>query len=247
MVGRLDLVLAELMHVAQERGRDRKVPASLLLSWGKLMKTRMMLLAPLLLLGCARSDPPRAAVVVSAATPDTAHPWRKPGDKVDSILPMREYLRRFRIGLAETAGLTGGESNRVALARKFLAEVGSRDTSGMDGLLISRAEFGWVVFPEHRYFSPPYELDPDILWLQLVAETAKGRERVLQRYGGRELAFRSLTCQRDTLQVRSETIRIWSPCRVVFRAGDSTETHRLFGSIVERDGRVKLLSIANDF
>jgi hypothetical protein len=183
----------------------------------------------------------------TAAVPDTAHPWRKPGDKVDSILPMAEYLRRFREGLIEPKQLTGGEPTREALARKFLAAVSAQDTTALGHLLISRAEFAWLVFPDHMYARPPYELDPAIFWLQIQAGSQKGLTRLLKRLGGQPLTLLLMHCQRDTLQLKAGPARLWSDCRMRYRHGAEQETHRLFGSIVERDGRFKLFSLANDF
>jgi len=207
---------------------------------------RLLLIAGLAA-ACVRSEPDPSGAPVATAAADTARPWRQPGDKIDSILPMPEYLRRFRVGLTEPGEFSGGETSRDALARRFLSAVSARDTATLASLVISRAEFAWLVFPHHIYASPPYELDPEIFWMQLTAGSAKGAHRTLDRLGGKPLAFQALTCQRDTLQIRNGPVRVWSSCGVRYREGDSVLTRRLFGAIVERDGRVKLLSFANDF
>ena len=195
---------------------------------------------------CSRADAGRTGTL-AVHPADTAHPWRKPGDKIDSILPMPEYLRRFRQGLSEPAGLTGGATSRNELARRFLAAVTARDTAAFAALVVNRAEFAWLVFPQHRYHNPPYELDPEVFWLQVTAGSAKGLHRTLERYSGARLAMINIDCERDTLQLTSGPARLWSSCAVRYHVGDSTETRKLFGSIVERDGRMKLLSFANDF
>ncbi len=159
---------------------------------------------------------------------------------------MAESLRRFRAGLSEPERLEGGAISREALARDFLSAVASQDTVALAGLRVSRAEFAWLVFPQHIYSQPPNELDPAIFWLQLSAEGDKGLQRTLQRFGAHTLGFRGLQCQRDTVQVRPGRAAIWSSCKVRYRDGTKVETRRLFGSIVERDGRAKLLSLAND-
>lgn len=174
-------------------------------------------------------------------------PWRKPGDKIDSILPMPEYLRRFREGLTEPAEFRGGATSRDALARRFLSAVSARDSGAFAALVISRAEFAWLVFPHHVYATPPYELDPGIFWMQLTAGSAKGLGRTLERLGGKALAFQALHCQQDTVQVNGGPVRVWSSCGIRYREGDRLLTRRLFGSIIEREGRFKLLSYANDF
>jgi hypothetical protein len=178
---------------------------------------------------------------------DAAHPWRQPGDKIDSILPMPVYLERFRDGLKQPTGLTGGPAGRRALATAFLAGVSSSDTASLRGLLLSRAEFAWRFFPEHRYSRPPYELDPEVFWLQLRNESVKGLGRVLQRYGGHPLVLKDLECVRDTVQLVEGTGALWSNCILRFADGGREEKRRLFGSIFEDDGRARLVSFANEF
>lgn len=197
-----------------------------------------------LLAGC---NPSRAEPVHQMASSDPARPWGKPGDKIDSILPMPEYFRRFRVGLVEPRQFAGGEPGREALARRFLQAVSSQDTAEFGRLLVSQAEFAWLFFPHHRYAGPPYELDPAIFWLQLRNESAKGLHRVLARYGGTPLRFLGMSCGVDSLQMVGGPARVWSPCRIRYRTDDSLLSRRLFGSIVVRDGRAKLLSYANDF
>jgi len=199
----------------------------------------------LVLAACSRADAGRSGTPIAGAAVDTAHPWRKAGDKIDSILPMPEYLRRFRNGLTEPARLTGGAASQHELARRFLAAVSARDTAAFAALAVSRAEFAWLVFPEHIYAKSPYELDPAIFWMQLTSGSAKGLGRTLERYGGARLTMAGVGCQRDTMQIGSGPVRIWSECELRYWAGDSGLTGRLFGSIVERDGRLKLLNFAN--
>ncbi len=207
---------------------------------------RLLLLAGLTA-ACARTESDQGGALARTASGDTARPWRKTGDVIDSILPMPEYLRRFRQGLVEPARLMGGAASQDELARQFLAAVSARDTAAFAALAVSRAEFAWLVFPHHRYHNPPYELDPEIFWMQLTAGSSTGLHRTLERYGGARLALVSLGCGRDTLQITSGPLTVWSNCNMRYRAGDSVDGRRLFGSIVERDGRMKLLSFANDF
>ena len=182
---------------------------------------------------------------------DSARPWRKPGDKIDSILPMPEYLRRFREGLVEPARFADGADSGESLTQEFLAGVSRGDTAALGRLVVTRAEFAWLVFPEHRYAVPPYELDPAVFWMQLQAGSQTGFHRLLKYYGGKPLSFLGLRCERDTLQIIGPQPVIWTPCQVRYRVsydtGDSTFTKRLFGSIVIRDGRAKFLTYSNDF
>ena len=201
---------------------------------------RLMLFSGLcLLLACSDASDTMAV--------DNAAPWRQPGDVIDSILPMAEHERRFREGLSEVDALQGGAANREELARRFLAAVAARDTAALQSMLVNRAEFAWLVFPSHVYREPPYQLDPALFWMQLGAESAKGMGRVLERHGGQAIAFHSLECQRDTLQLTDQGLQFWGPCRFRYTANDSTLTRKLFGTVLECDGQAKVLSYSNDF
>ena len=190
--------------------------------------------------------------IVGCSSPEVAafdaeRPWRQPGDVIDSILPMAEHERRFREGLTEVASLSGGEPSRDALAQRFFEALEQRDSLTLHGLLVNRAEFAWLVFPNHLYRQAPYELDPGTLWMQLQQGSAKGLARALERHGGQQLTLQDMGCQQDTLQLVSGSMSMWGKCQLRYQEGDSTLTRRLFGSMVEQDGVVKFLSYANDF
>ena len=190
-------------------------------------------------------NPTAAERKSEAAGLDSARPWRQPGDRIDSILPMPEYLRRFREGLREPESLQGGARTRVELARRFLAAVAAEDSAALRELLITPAEFAWLIFPLHIYSRPPYELDPALFWLQLGAESNKGLSKTLARYGSRNLRYLAMDCRADSTQLQPGPARLWSRCLVTFEDDSVKLTQRMFGSIVERDGRAKLLSFAS--
>jgi hypothetical protein len=207
-----------------------------------MMMSRYALVLGLLLIGCADAGQ-------TADTPvDPERPWRQAGDAIDSIFPMEVMLARFRASVPAVTRLEGGATDREALARTFLSAVAAGDSTTLTGLLVTRAEYAWLIVPAHLYARPPYELDPAIHWLQVQASSAKGLARVLERYGNRALAFQALACDPDTLQFAGSTsIRASAPCTVTYRGNDSTLTRRLFGTIIERDGVAKFLGYANEF
>lgn len=208
---------------------------------GLMMSRYAGLLLGLLLVACADSGKQAEAPF------DPERPWRQEGDAIDSVFPMEVMLARFRESVPAVTRLTGGTANREALARTFLAAVAAGDSTTLTGLLVTRAEYAWLIYPEHLYAKPPYDLDPAIHWLQVQASSSKGLARVMERYGKRPLEFRSLACDVDTLQFTGGVTKAWAPCTVTFRGNDSTLTRRLFGTIVERDGVAKFMGYANEF
>lgn len=213
-----------------------------------------MRLAPVtLLLGCAA--PPRDAGGDSAPAARADSHARlvqdsinraSPGYVIDSILPIEEELRRFRMGLPPApAALHGGTDSRESLARAFVLALAARDTAALRRLVLTRAEFAFLVYPASPYTKPPYRQAPGLVWMQIATASSAGYARLVDRLGGRPLSFQALTCR--SVPESQERNRIWRECRVrVTDARGAAGTLRLFGDIIERDGAFKFVSYAND-
>ncbi len=171
----------------------------------------------------------------------------QPGYIVDSILPMAEQLRRFRAGLTESPQALGGNlHSKNQLVRLFVRALESADTAALVHLTLTRAEFAYLVFPESPLSAPPYAQPPDLAWMQHSHGSATGLQRLLQRLGGSPIGFRSLSCAE--FPAIEGANRIWKDCTVRFSTpGGTSRTLRLFSSIIERDGRFKILSYSNGF
>jgi hypothetical protein len=186
------------------------------------------------------------------ATQDAAN-RKKPGYIVDSILPIEEALRRFRRGLEQPPDtLSGGAPSLKALIGAFVHSLERRDSSALARLLVSRAEFAYLVYPHTPYTKPPYTQDPALVWTRIVLEGSSGARRLWQRFSGRTLGYRGYLCPAPP--ERQGPNRIWSGCRLLLApssegraSNDSTVVGiRLFGPILERAGRYKFVSLAND-
>lgn len=174
-----------------------------------------------------------------SATPPT-------GGVVDSALPIPVLLDRFRATIPDTPQVLGGgaESPRE-LAEALLTALTRHDTASLRALVMSRAEFAWLYYPHSRYTRPPYELGPELVWIQLSATSEKGATRLLRRYGGLPLDLEAVRCPASA--VTEGPNRTTPGCTVRFAVGDSSARDvRLFGSLLNRDGRYKFLSYAND-
>ncbi|HEU4748739.1 MAG TPA: hypothetical protein VFS56_09585, partial [Gemmatimonadaceae bacterium] len=92
----------------------------------------------------------------------------------------------------------------------------------------------------------PYELPPEIAWLLSDQGSRKGSTRLTRRLGGKPLGFRGYECGNPVTESKN---RFWRGCRVTYidPARGVPVTKALFGTIMERDGRYKFLSYANDF
>ena len=165
---------------------------------------------------------------------------------VDSILPLNESIRRFRGGLAPVAALSGGAGSRAGLVRAFLRAVERSDTATIRRLVLGSAEFAYLYYPSSPLAAPPYSQPPGLLWMQIQLNSEKGIVRVLRRYGGHALSYGSHRCAAP--RSRPGENRLWEGCtlRLAVDGGNMAEK-RLFGTILERGGRFKFVSYANDF
>ncbi len=191
--------------------------------------------------GCGDSAPRTAADSQAAHIRDVV----AAGGVVDSILPIAEHLRRFRATISEQPDtLRNASATRDALVDRWAGAVAASDTSALNNLLLDRAEFAWLYYPTSRLSQPPYEAPPELLWGQLLASSNKGATDVLRQFGGQSLRVTSLRCEEPVQQEGSN--RLFDKCIVTVKPGTSAQTEgRLFGTIIERDGRFKFIGYAN--
>jgi hypothetical protein len=193
----------------------------------------------LLLIACG--DGVRAA----AASGET-DPRLSPGYVVDSARSMEEELRRFRGDAAASPDtLAFAHDSKESLVGSFLSALLRGDSAGLAQLHVTRAEFGDLYFPYSRFMRPPYELPPALLWFQLTSESNRGLTKLMRLFTNRELVVDRVECPEEP--VAEGDNRLWNNCRTFLRGMEGPPGGwRLFGSIIERHGRVKFLSYAND-
>jgi len=197
----------------------------------------------------AEAAPPDSAAVTERAAAERARHdsvvRSRPGYVIDSILPVDEEIRRFQTTVRERpVRLSHGAESRSALLRRFVEAVERKDTTALARLVVSRAEFGYLIYPSSPNVAPPYRQSPELVWLSRSAATDKGMTRLLARFGGKSMGYAGYVCGGAVARQGQNTV--WSGCAVkrVGSAGDTTQI-RLFGPIVERHGRFKFLSLSN--
>lgn len=161
----------------------------------------------------------------------------------DGVTPMPYLLRRFQARMGEApATLRGGEASLDGLVARFTTALAESDTATLVQLRVTGVEFAHLYFPESIFMRPPYELDPEILWMQVDAASSTGLRRALEQYGGRPAGYAGLLCGPPDAQ--GATRIHGCDIRVAVAAG-GTARQRLFGAILERNGRFKFLSFQN--
>lgn len=171
-----------------------------------------------------------------------------PGYVVDSIRPISEELKHFRlaIGGRPSAQLHNGSVTRGELIRRFVTDLSANDTSDLRTILIDAREFADLIYPESPYTRAPYSQPPGLVWNQIQNPSRSGYTRLVRRLAGQRLVYRGHNC--PAKPERQGQNRIWIRCLVQLSDATGTvTTHRLFGSIVERHGKFKFVSYANEF
>jgi hypothetical protein len=188
----------------------------------------------LTLAACRGESAPASATPPAASTPQ----------HIDSAVPRDVALAQFRAPLgAEVSELATELRSRDALVDRYVALLAKRDTVGLANLALSKAEFAWLYYPTNPISLPPYDLAPGLMWFQLEGNSRKGLLHALEERGGRDLKVVGYRCERTTTEGEN---RIHERCalRRVQAPGD-TIAEILFGGIIERHGRFKLIGHTN--
>ena len=167
----------------------------------------------------------------------------RPGYVIDSILPIEEDIRRFQAAAGPApASFSHGASSRAELVEAFVRALERNDTTSLVRLVVDRAEFAYLIYPTSPNASPPYRQSPQLVWLTRSASTQKSLTRLSARFGGKPLSYAGYSCA--TPAARHGVNRVWADC--IVRSGENSPTPlRMFGPIVEHNGRFKFLSLTN--
>lgn len=171
----------------------------------------------------------------------------RPDYVIDSILPVEEEIRRFsaKVGGAPATGLAHASDSRDALIRRIVRDVASSDSIDLIRTAVSPREFLDLVYPPSRYTRAPYRQSPELVWLSIAMHSVTGYRRLLGRLAGQPLRLVDYTCS-PRPQTEGENI-FWNDCTLRLTNGSDTSVQRWFGSIIERDGRFKVMSFSNQF
>ncbi len=210
-----------------------------------LRRTALLLACPLLTSACG-SPNDGAGVPRSAADSQAAHVADvvAQGGIVDSILPMAEHLRRFRATVISHADTLAHASPSIdALTARWARAVSTSDTAALNAMVLDRSEFAWLYFADSPMAKPPYEAPPELLWGQIMTSSDQGAQRMQNRHGGKPLEVAGVECPAPAPEGAN---RVYQNCTATLRSGSKPlPATRYFGSIIERDGRFKFISLAN--
>ena len=186
------------------------------------------------------------AVVAAACDEAAPAPARAGAAAAPAASPADSIYARdvelFVAGLPRVDALRSDAGSRGELVVRFLRAVERRDSAELARLVVDRAEFAYLYYPHTRFTKPPYRMSPATLWFLIQNNSSRGAYRLLTRYGGTSFAGARQDCPAEPLIEGPN--RLWERCIVMHAAAPAGE--RLFGSILERDGRFSFLSYANE-
>lgn len=169
---------------------------------------------------------------------------KTPGYVVDSVFSPEENLRRFQATVAAPAGnrLSAGAPSTDDLLRRYWAMLSIGDTLAMTPLIVSRAEYAYLYFPES--IEGASGMPPAVGWELIVRQSGRGLTRALfQAQRGPSTVVRTLCSGEPQPMGKS---KLYGPCGVVIRRNGTEETLWIVKSLLERDGVHKLLGLQNE-
>lgn len=192
-----------------------------------------------MLLACAGL----AACKAEQPAQETAPAAGSPSVVVDSAFPVEEEIRRFKAtrGGASARALEGGAASAEDLVRRFIAALEAQDTATFRGLVMNAGEYIDLYYPTSIYYKPPYRQSPELNWFLMQENSNKGFTRLTRRYGGQPTGYTGYRC--TEVKIEGEN-RLHDRCSVTWSLKPSPM--RVFSTIIERHGRFKFMSYAND-
>lgn len=168
----------------------------------------------------------------------------QPAGEGGSPYSLDSALTLFRQGIPRLDTLEHASTSIDQLVSRFAAIVEKRDTAALREIVMSRREYAWLYYPTSRWTKAPTKQEPGLNWFLHTQSSQKGATRLLGDYGGRPVRIVHNEC-RGPARVEGSN-RIWGDCRQTIVTGRDSTIMRLFGGVIEREGRFKIFSYSND-
>jgi hypothetical protein len=131
------------------------------------------------------------------------------------------------------------------LAEAVLDALARRDAEVLEALALSETEFRKVVWPELPSSRPEVNLPVDYAWRDLNQKSRGHLRALVEGFGGRRLSLVRIEFAGETTRYRTFSVRRKAVV-VAHDGGEAVERFRLFGSVLEQQGRFKLFSYVVD-
>jgi hypothetical protein len=132
-----------------------------------------------------------------------------------------------------------------AVAEAVVAALDRRDTAPLEQLALTEQEFRRVVWPRQPAARPERNIPWDYAWRALAGKSTLQLRGRIQEWRPARLMVVDVAFDGETTDYR--TYRVLRKSRVTLRdAAGRLTTARLFGSIIEQQGRFKVFSYVTD-
>ena len=132
-----------------------------------------------------------------------------------------------------------------AVARRVIELLEAGDAEGLRAMAVSREEFHRVVYPELPASDPKRNTSADFLFGMTDRRSRRDLAFTLSRYAGQRIDLVAVDFLGATTEHR--TFRVHRKAALTVRTPDGDRVVvRLFGSMIERDGRYKVFSFVTD-
>lgn len=188
----------------------------------------------------AKSHPVVASKNNKGGLPVSATPPESPKVEVDPFLPISSAAAKAK----GPRRLANTHPDSESLARKFLAALAGKDIEAIKAMRLTEQEFCnyvWHDLPSSRLPN----VSCDWAWNQATIKSLSGLGEMLRDHQGRRYEFLSLRFAKGTEVYPSYKVHKETWLRVRDENGGEQEL-RLFGSILEMDGKFKLFSFVVD-
>ena len=143
---------------------------------------------------------------------------------------------------AQPPRLTDGATSLDDLTARYVTAVLAGDTAGMHRLRVTAHEHNAVMWPEFPASRRNFPVD--VAWHNIDTRSIREAVHIREQYAGDSFDVVGTTC-RDGVTAY-DTFRVHGDCWVTLRRGSRPSDVKLFGSVVEMDGRFKVIGIRTD-
>ncbi len=141
--------------------------------------------------------------------------------------------------------LINAKSSIEAVANSVLKAVTRKDVKSLETLYLTKDEFKRYIWPEIPWSRPERNMPFDYYWGDLNQKSSWALKRVLVRHGGKKYELIRVYFAKGVREYKN--FRLYRDTRLIVRdeTGKKKELN-IFGSIVELNGKFKILSYIHE-
>lgn len=148
-------------------------------------------------------------------------------------------------GCAKRTVLANTFDSEHALADRVLGALAARDIAALQALPLSEREFRQAVWPELPSGRAEMGVPVEFAWRTLAQNSSGHLAQIFAAHGGRR--YRLIGVRFDGEATRYDTFTVRRKARLIVHDERGSERHlRLFGVVLQQNGRFKLFSYVAD-